>query len=126
MSFRYNQVSTSSSDFSLGSTSFPLDTKEVALFYQMDRAEVEIVIVDLNVLYFDIDLTPFKNIRKVLTYGTNENLFLKCSCEVMKLEHVIDFSEDVTEFELKRVDDFEPKANKQQISTLSQTSGSTG
>ena len=54
-----------------GNTSFPLDSKETAFFYQMEKSDIEIIIVDLNTLYSDIDLTPFKKVKVVLTFGSN-------------------------------------------------------
>ena len=92
----------------------------------MERADVEIVIVDLNVLYCDIDLTPSKKIKTLLTFGSNNKLFVRANCESFKLEDGIDFDEEVTVGEWKRIDDFEEQANKMQIVTMSQTSGSTG
>ena len=109
-----------------GNTSFPLDSKETAFFYQMEKSDIEIIIVDLNTLYSDIDLTPFKKVKVVLTFGSNNKYKLTVGCPILVLEDCVDLLAATTDSDYKRVYAFEETANKMQVITLSQTSGSTG
>ena len=62
------------------------------MFYQMEKSDIELVIVDLNTLYSDIDLRQYKKIRMVLTFGSNETYKLAVNCPILFLENCIDFS----------------------------------
>ena len=78
-----------------------------------------------SVVSSDIDLTKFQKVKTVLTFGESNHKVL-CNCPLIELEDCIDFSAPTVKYEFERVYDFEPTANKQQILTLCQTSGSTG
>jgi len=89
-------------------------------------ASIETAFVDLNTLYCDIDLSKFKNLKVVFTHGSHPKFKITVSCPILVLEDCLDQTEKTTELDYKRVYDFEQTANRQQVLTYCQTSGSTG
>ena len=52
-----------------GCPSFPLDSKEHAMFYLIDEAELETVFIDSSNLYSNVDFTKYAKLKKIITYG---------------------------------------------------------
>jgi len=109
-----------------GSCSFPLDSKQIEMFYLLETAEIEVAIVDLSTLYDTVDLTKYQKLKRIFTFGQSDKHNIIGSCPVIALEDCIDFEVGPREQDYQRVHNFEPIANKQQILTLCRTSGSTG
>ena len=95
------------------------------MFYQIRRAKVKTIIIDLNTLVCDVDLSTYDCIERILTFGVSK-FKVKHKCLIYKAEECIDFEAETTKKAFERVLLFEPQANKQTIVTLTQTSGSTG
>lgn len=96
------------------------------MFYLMDDSQMEIAIVDVANLYCDIDLAKYKTLKVVFMVGSNKNFNVLTNCTVIQLEDGIDYTLPATKQDYARVYDFEATANKQQVLTYCQTSGSTG
>lgn len=103
-----------------------MDSKEYHLFYIMENVNADIAIIDLNEMFNNIDLTSFANLKIILTHGRSAKFTLTTNCEILALEDCIDFQAATTKTDYTRVHNFEDTANRQQILTYSQTSGSTG
>ena len=96
------------------------------MFYLLETANVETVVVDLSTLSSDVDLSQFKKIKIIFTYSQNARFTLVGNCPIIKLENCIDFESTASPLDFTRVYNFEEMANKQQVLTYCRTSGSTG
>lgn len=98
-----------------GRTSFPLDSTQISMFYLIDPANVETVIVDQRTLKTEIDLRNFSKIKKVYTYGKLSEGSIKANVPFSSLDEL--FEKKLTDESSVLVKNYEEKANKQTVMT---------
>ena len=119
-----------------GRTSFPLDSTQISMYYLIDPANVETVIVDqrlsdevsfvmfyfkiycqlsIRTLKTEIDLRNFCKIKKVYTYGRLSEGWIKANVPFSSLDE--QFDKNLTDESSVLVKNYEEKANKQTVMT---------
>ena len=107
----------------VGNPSLCLDAYEHNTFQFISAAQIKIVIVDLQYLRSDLDLTVYPSVKVVITHGTSSHT-VKTNAKVIVATELL--SHKPQSEAVRHVHTFEETTNKQSILTYGFTSGSTG
>ena len=106
----------------IGNAFLGLDSDIPGDLAHMKTIECTVVVIDMKSLYRDVDLRPYKPIKKVYIIG-NSNFNVK----LPENAKTVNFDEkSISEDQYKEVVNFEKNANKSKITSYNFSSGSTG
>ena len=106
----------------IGNSFLGLDSDIPSDLTHMKTIECPVVVIDMKSLYRNVDLRPFKSIKKVYIIGNSS-----FNVQIPENAKSVDFNiKAVSEDQYKDIINFEKEANKSKITSYNFSSGSTG